>query len=263
MARRPGDTSSVGSYIYCVGYAEAFGPETPSFDASSVEGRGRPVRALVYGELAAIVSSCSLSRYDVNRENLIAHQRVVEEAMTLSDVLPASFGTIAADDAEVRESLLRRGYDELRRNLEDVRGCVELRLRVLWQRDVLFSEIAAESDEICALRDFLADQPPDTSYHERIRLGELTAIAVEAKRDQEARAILDELAPLAADVQLSQVGSDMVILSSGFLVERSQIPSFDAKVQAIDEAQSDRLAMRYAGPLPPYSFVDLDLGWKG
>jgi len=117
------------------------------------------VRTVEYGDLAAVVSDAQTTVYDVTRDNLMAHQRVVEESMGRSDVLPVAFGTVARDDYDVREKLLRRERDALHDHLAYVRGRVELGLKVLWSRDRLFSEIVAERDDIRSLRDRIAGRP--------------------------------------------------------------------------------------------------------
>ncbi len=253
------ESPRVGSYVYCVGYADALANGGSRLDTPGVEG---PVRAVSYGDLAAIVGDCSKSRVDVTRENLLAHERVVQEAMARSDVVPVAFGMVAASDDEVRLKLLDRGAEAIHEALEYVRGCVQLNLKVFWKREVLFSEIAAESREIRELRDYIAGKAEDATYYERIRLGELTAKAIEVKSDEEAQPILDELEPLAADAQTEPNTSEVQILNGAFLVEKSTVPDFDAKVQELGDAQADRLIFRYVGPLPPYNFADVDLSWE-
>lgn len=259
MSANPPESPRVGSYVYCVGYADALANGGSPLDVEGVEG---PVRAVSHGDLAAIVSDLSRPRLDVSRENLLAHERVLQEAMTRSDIVPVAFGTVAADDEEVRLKLLDRGAEEIRKALEYVQGCVQLNLKVFWKRDVLFSEITDESNEIRDLRDYVADKPEDATFYERVRLGELTAKAIEAKSDEEAQAILDELEALAADTQLDPSTSDLQILSGAFLVEKPTVQDFDAKVQAIGDVQADRFVFRYVGPLPPYSFADVNLSWE-
>ncbi len=252
--------SSTGTYVYCVGYARALAEGNPPFATPGIG--GNVVRTVEYADLAAVVSDSAQLRYDVSRENLGAHQHVLEEAMARADVLPVAFATVAAGDEEVQEKLLKRELDELHRNLDYIRGRVELGLRVLWNREQLFAEIVAENDEIRALRDSLAGQSPDTMYYERIQLGQLTEAAINHKRDAEAEAILDALQPLAVETRLNRNLADMMILNAAFLVDKAQIQAFDAAVQSLDEAHAGRLIFRYVGPLPPYSFVQVSVRWE-
>jgi hypothetical protein len=260
MSRTP--PPGTGTYVYCIGHAERFPHDSPPFASPGIGGRGDVVRTVEYADLAAIVSDSPEVRYDVSRENLMAHQRVLEEAMTRSDVLPVAFGTVAGSDREVEEKLLKREFDELHRYLEHIRGRVELGLKALWHQERLFSEIVAENDEIRALRDSIADRPPDAAYYDRIELGERTTAAINLKRDQEAESILEALRPLAVETRLNRNLTDMMILNAAFLVDKDRVQAFDAKVQALGEVQAERLLFQYVGPLPPYNFVNVSVGWE-
>jgi hypothetical protein len=220
------------------------------------------IRTVEYGDLAAVVSDAPLAAYTITRDNLMAHQRVVEASMRHADVLPVAFGTVARGDRDVREKLLRREHDELQDHLAYVQGRAELGLKVLWDRDVLFVEIVAERDEIRALRDRVARRPPDSAYFERIQLGELTNAAIGEKRGRDADAILEELRPLAVDVQENKLLTDLMILNAAFLVDRDRIQAFDAQVRQIGERNADRLTLQYVGPLPPYSFISINVSWE-
>ena len=253
--------SNTGTYIYCVARAQPFERDSSPFATPGIGGQEQ-VRILTYDDLAAVVSDSPQDQYDISRENLLAHQRVLIQALTRSDVLPVSFGTVAASDQEVQEKLLEREADDLHRSLEHVRGRIELDLKVLWNEERLFSEIVAENEDIRALRDRLAGQAPAATHYERIQLGELVAAALERKSAAEAAALLDALEPLAVETRVNKNLGDMMLLNAAFLVDRSQEQAFDTRVQSLGEAQAGRLIFQYVGPLPPYNFVDIELQWE-
>jgi hypothetical protein len=182
--------------------------------------------------------------------------------MTRSDVLPVAFGTVAESDQQVQERLLHGAADELHRALEAVRGRIELELKVLWNEERVFADIVAENDDMRALRDSLAGQPPEATRDGRIRLGELVAAALQRKSEAEAAALLEALKPLAVETRVNNNLGDMMLLNAAFLVDKSQEQAFDAKVQALGEAQAGRQIFQYVGPLPPYNFVDIRLRWE-
>jgi len=252
----------VGTYVYCVGSAEAFGPDRPALESQGVGGANVPIRTVAYGDLAAVVSDAQTTAFDITRDNLMAHQRVVEESLRHADVLPVAFGTVAQNDLEVREKLLRREQDGLHEHLAYIRGRAELGLKVLWNREHVFSEIVAERQDIRSLRDRLARRPPDSAYLDRIQLGELTDAAIADKRERDGDALLTALLPLAVDSRTNRLLTDMMILNVSFLVERDRIQAFDAEVQRLGELHADRLVFQYVGPLPAYSFVNISVSWE-
>src|ERR671936_1023522 len=120
-----------GTYIYCIAHAQPFEKNGSSlFATPGIGGRDKAVRLLTYDDLAAVVSDATRDDYNVTRENLLTHQRVITQAMTRSDVLPVSFGTVADSDQEVQELLLKRAFDDLHHHLALVQGRIELALKV-------------------------------------------------------------------------------------------------------------------------------------
>jgi hypothetical protein len=256
-------SSAPATYVYGVAPGEAFRNGSPPLRAPGIGGRGDRVRTIAFGDLVAVVSDVVGLRFELSRENLLDHQRVLEEVLSRSDVLPFSFCTVAGSDEEVRDQLLRGGYDALQEQLAYVRGCVELEVKVFWEPERLFTEIAEENEEVRALRDMVAFLPEDAAYGEKITLGQLTEAEIELKSNWEADGVLDVLSQYAVEVLLSPNLSDTMLLNAGFLVERSREAEFDAAVAAIAEAQAGRLVLHYVGPLPPYSFVNLAFQAEG
>jgi hypothetical protein len=251
-------SSPTGTYIYCIAYARPFEDERAPFHAQAVGGPQHPVRLLRFNDLAAAVSNAPARRLDIKREYLLAHEAVILEAMERSEVVPLRFGTIAKNDEEVIEKLLKGAFDTLHEQLEAIQGCVELDLKVLWNQERIFEEVVAEDDRIRALRGVIAN----AAINERIELGRLTSEAIAWKSDQEAQLLLDELEPLAVEVRLNRPLSDMMVLNAAFLVEKSRLADFDSSVSALGVAQEGRLIFRYTGPVPPYHFVDLSVRWE-
>lgn len=262
-ASAPSPATSGGTYIYCIARTGTLRQAPLGFRSPAVGGgTAGPVSAVLFDDLAAIVSRTAVKRYDISRENTLAHQRVVEEAMTHSEVLPVRFGTVAKSPEQVRDGLLRRRYGELHYYLHTVQDRVELGLKVYWQRAGLFNAIAEGNTRIAALRDAVGAQPPETTHYERIQLGQLVEAAMLRKRDEEAEAILEPLRPLAVEAKVNKILTDTMVLNAAFLVERSQEPAFDAQVNSLEAAWSGRLLFKYAGPLPPYNFVNIVVHWE-
>lgn len=248
---------AAGSYIYCIAPAQALARRRRPLKAASIGGQDMPLRVVTSDGLAAVVSDAPIAHFDITRQNLLTHERVIEDVMSRADVLPCSFGTVAASDEAVREDLLRPLHDELLSQLDHIRGHVELGVMVLWERERLFADITSEDARIRHLRDTLAAQPPDAAYYERITLGELVAASIEQRREREAAALLADLRPLTAELRVNKIINDMMILNAAFLIQRDRVPAFDAYIRELTETSAGRLIVRYAGPLAPYHFVDL------
>jgi gas vesicle protein GvpL/GvpF len=254
---------STAVYVYCVAPAASFASEGEHFSSPAIGGSGEPVRTVQYEDLVAVVSDSPNIRYTLRREYLDAHQRVLAEALARSDILPLSFGSVAKNDHQVREVLLKRQFDDLHRHLGDVRERLELDVRVFWEQEELFGEIVAEYDSIRELRETLAGSDPDATHFARIELGEMTEAAMREKSEEEAARILERLEPLAAETKINPEQTEAMVLNAAFLVDKQRKGEFDAAVQALTENSQGRLIVQYVGPVAPYNFVTLHVAWNG
>jgi hypothetical protein len=257
---QPQQFQSMGTYLYAVTYAQPFQGAGGGLQARGIA--GLPVRIVSHGDLAAIVSDSPSDQYDVTLDLVTAHEGVVEEAMQRSDVLPVSFGTVAASDQEVKERLLQSETNELHEQLQTVKNRVELGVKALWEQNFLFAQIVAEDPRIQALREQIVGTTPEQTYDVRLQLGELTDAAIQRRRQQDSQVILDAFSPLAADTRVNDIITDMMIVNAAFLVDKSQVQAFTAAVNNLQQATQGQAILQYAGPLPPYNFVRLTVHWE-
>ena len=239
-------------YVYGVVPASAAPPASTGIGGAKIE-------TITADGAAAIVSDVSGGDLEAGREELMIHAQVLEDALEAGVVLPMRFGAVMADADSVRHELLERHHDALMSQLAELEGKVELRLRAVFEETALMSEVVRDNAEVAALREALRGQDEDATYYERIRLGEMVAAAVEHKREAEAQEILDTLAPLALDVDTGDLGHERVALNASFLVERARIAEFDQAVDEIGRAREGRMRLKYTGPLPAHSFVELSI----
>jgi hypothetical protein len=218
---------------------------------------GAPLQEVKGDGVAALVSDLTDRELTLGREEMTTHARVLEEALQRGTVLPMRFGVVMAGEPAVKSHLLDAHGDELRRQLSELDGKVELRLRAVYDEPTLMREVVAEDQEIARLRESLRGTSEDASYYGRIQLGEMVAQAVERKREGDAAQILDALTPLALAVQVGEAANERIAVNASFLVERDRMAEFDAAVDDIGRVQADRMRLKYTGPLPPHSFVEL------
>lgn len=253
----PQTTTAEGKYLYCIIKGEA-GHE---FSSRGIGERGDPVQVVRGDGLAAIVSDSPIVEYESSRRNMMAHTRVLEEVMQDHTLLPVRFGIIAPDEGAVARQLCGAKAETLRTQLGRVEGRVELGLKAFWFEEVIFAEIVADNAEIRRLRDSLTGRSAEETYYERIRLGELIEGEMVRRRDADAARILDALRPLAVETQVSAPITDRMVVNAAFLVDHVGEAAFDAAVQALDAQLGKRMLFKVVGPVPPYNFVSLTIGW--
>ena len=220
-------------------------------DAINAEGlHDRPVRVVAHGAIGALTSEAGEDELVGRRRELLRHAEVIDHALEHGPVLPLQFGTLADDDADVVEGLLGPRQAELEALLDQVAGCVEVRLRGYYEEQAVLQEIVAEHPEL---------REVGTSMGERLRAGERIAQALEAKRDEDADAIITRLAPLARDVVQEAPAVEMMAVNAAFLLDEGSLSRFDDAVRAVGSELESRMRLKYVGPVPPASFVDLTL----
>lgn len=251
-----------GKYIYCVIGSD----EEKGFGPMGIGGRGDEVFSIPFKDIAAVVSDSRVKEYPISRENMLAHQKVMELLMRSYTVLPVKFGTIAKGNAQrgpserIRREVLDRRYNELHDLLERMEGKVELGLKCLWTNmESIFAEIVEEQSDIRRMKQKIAQGRPVKIRDRRITLGEKVKNALDRKREREEAEILKVLRPLYQDIQSGNVFGDSMVTNTSFLVARDKVGQFDAVLNQISSANNGRMKYKYVGPVPPCNFVELTI----
>lgn len=228
-------------------------------EALSVTGvEGSTVSTVEHNKLAALISPLKGRELRAARE-VRAHLSVLEQASESATVLPVRFGTVLDGEQAVRERLLQPNAAQLEAMLEQLAGCVQMTVKGDYDEEAVIREIVSASPPLRALNDRVRQLPEAAAYYERLRLGEAIAAAVQQRRDADAQRALDVLEPAALGAQPEAVAAPHEAFSLSFLVRRSDRERFDRGVDNLVGELGDRVAIRYVGPLPPYSFAQGEL----
>ena len=178
-----------GKYIYCIiasDYDVNLGP-------IGVGGRGDLVSAIGFDGLCMVVSDHPLSRFVVNPENMMAHQKVIEAVMKeFRSVLPIRFGTIAATPDEIR-NLLNRRYSEFMELIKQFENKIEVNVRGTWKNiGLIYNEIDKEHEELQKIRAEIEKQDDSEKRNLQIKVaGNLIANALVEKKSEETENIIN------------------------------------------------------------------------
>jgi hypothetical protein len=173
--------------------------------------------------------------------------------------IPMRFGIVMDSEDLVRTELLVRHAPEFADLLRKLDGHVQMTVRAFYAEDALLRDVSEGDPEIVRRTAAIQELSELESRQERIELGELIAQRVTARREQDEHALVDQLSPFATEVRVDPPGSDRVALNAHLLVRRDRRSALDAVVGVLGDALKGYLALRYIGPLPPYSFADLSL----
>jgi hypothetical protein len=226
-------------YLYGITRAGEVPRRLANHGVSLVEADGR----------AAIVSKSEAGPLRATRKNLLAHADTVEEIHAGRLVLPTRFGTLLDDEDAARELL---ALPEIEQLLEAHADHSELTLKGTYEDSVL----AEVSEPLEPLRETYRRSP---TMENGVALGEAVTEALQARRARDVDAVLSRLRPLVVDVVVSEPVGELGALDLALLVRRDAVDAVSAALDDVAAALSPPLHLRLVGPLPPYSFVTVDL----
>ena len=243
-----------GKYIYCIIGTK----QERNFGPIGIGGRGDEVLTIGYSDLSMVVSNHPLTKFVVNRENLLSHEKVIEEVMKEFDsVLPVRFGTIASNSDEIR-NLLDRRYREFKNALRDMDHKIELGVKGIWKNmDIIFKEIVEENKEIQKLKQKIQNDSSKNNVKLKIEVSRLVQEALAKKKEKEAERVVDILRRISFDCKRNKTITDEMFMNAAFLVDKGREKEFDNIMDDLGEEYKERIKFMYAGPLPVFNFVNI------
>lgn len=244
-----------GKYIYGIIATE----EATNFGPIGIGGTQDEVVTVGTGGLGAVISNSSLDGHAVSKESVVNHIRVIETVAKRFTILPMQFSTVAESTDEIL-ALLEDRNRELRNLLKDMDGKVEVGIKILW-KDMkgIYEEIARENRKIRELKTRAAGGSKQALIH----AGELVEMALEEKKAVEGGGYLRPLKKVSVDCREEERRTDEMVLNTTFLLDRDWVGEFDARIERINVKHARRILVKYVGPMPPFSFVNLEMPWNG
>ena len=216
-----------------------------------------------YNSISAIVTDAPMKTYEPDQKGLLSHNSVLDEVIKLYTVIPMRFGTIARSEDEVK-GLLRNTYSVLRDRLSKIKDKVEFNLAINIDEGPVLKEIIGNNKEIRDLRDKLISQGAgaDRQSHpvdmgDKILIGQMIAEEVTKYKAGIIKAIDAALKPYYS--RFKPLTKKDALANIAFLVRRNHIKQFESAIYKLGDKYGDRLKFKYAGPLAPYSFVEMNM----
>ncbi len=245
-----------GRYLYCIieeNEPKAFGP-------LGIGGRGDELVSVACDDLACVVSSSPIIKYRVMREHTMAHYRAIERVMEKYAVLPVRFSTIAENDEEIIEKILRPRHDEFKRLLHWISGKESVEVRASWTNmNAVFQELVQESHSLQALKAKAAAKAVAAAYYDHIEIGKTVQAMVKEKRSTTAAQILEALKPHACEARdnSQNLYADQSICYLVFLIENGKTAAFDRTLEELRAAFRDRIKWTVNHRVAPFDFVTI------
>lgn len=218
-----------------------------------------PVYTVRFRDIAAVTSDIEKDVIKATAEDCLLHEKVLEEVMKDSTVLPFEFGTVAPDKEAVL-GLLKDNYSRIKKVIRDLKNKLEVNVRAVWTNmGKIFQEIVSENRDIALYKEMIAKKSLNETYEDRIKIGQLVAQALYVKKEREMDSIVSELKRESVGYVPGRVVGDNMIMSGAFLVKKANMARFESVLFKLGDKLNSRVDFRYMGPLPPYDFTDLKL----
>lgn len=240
-----------GKYLYAI--IREHRPR--EFGRIGIGERNDEVYTVRYKDISCVISNSPFRKYPVNRENCLAHQKVLEKVMEEHTILPVRYGVIAENLDHISEKLLKEHYEMLTDQLDRIKGKTELGLKVIWnEMQAIYQELVSENEELRKFGDAIRET---ATQDQRMRLGKMVEAALQAKKESEQKMILTPLKELASNSKDNFLMGEWMVINSVFLVDKNKMAEFDRKVNQMAEKHAVRTKFKYFGPVPPYNFVNV------
>ena len=244
----------MGIYIFC-------GIQTEwdeNLGKIEIEGETRELFTIRYKDSAMVAAEVPMKIYHPNKENLLMHQNAVSQVMKRNDtVIPVSFGNVfhSIEDVGV---LLENLYPQFETLFPEIKGKVELGLKVIGKKEWLESKVNGNA-QIEKLAKAVQGKTESASYYDRVQLGGAAQKIVTSLRQDAAMNVFEPLKELAVAAKTNDPTSEKMLLNASFLVDRDKEALFDQKVNEVHDKWDDKVEFSYSGPWPVYNFVNIRL----
>lgn len=250
--------TQVGCYLYALigsRKAEVFGPF-----GLGPGGGGHELFSIPYRDIAVCVSEYpGEGLIEATNENCLLHLKAIEALMKRYDLLPFQFGILAPSQESVLR-FLKLNYAKIRQTLARLKGKAEVEVQASWEpMEPIFKELLKESRAIARYKEQIAAKPPEATYKDRIVIGEMVAVALDEKKRKEAGPILDVLRRAALGISQRHLSTTPMLLNASLLLRKWDLPRFEKTLERLGKQHEGRIHFRYTGPLPPMSFIRMNL----
>ncbi len=223
-----------------------------------------PLSYLHRDGLTAVVSEIGAWGMTPAPRRLWQHEQVVEALMTDHSVLPVRFATIFPDEAAVLDRLDAFG-EVYQRDLDRLRGCVELSLRVirLWEpytggdgmAQGTYPELVASTQNGQNGRKGPAsDEKNGRTYDVARRSAALQRQSNRRRNESLGEIINRSLQPFVADHTMQIEETAGVLIKAAYLVSKENLGDMQQAVRRLMRAYPN-LHFLCTGPWPPYHFI--------
>jgi hypothetical protein len=240
-------------------------------ESTGIDG-SQPVSGLIVQDVAAVFSPVSIGEFvgDAARSHLeepawvlprvCRHERVIEEVMGRSSVLPVRFGSMFTSTRALRDLLERKGL-EISWFLNLLSDQEEWSVKCFADLDKSRGWLLSSDSEFAQKRGHAPSSPGARYFHERHlhlqadKKARQAALAAAEQIKNELKDHARKTCPLRLQPRNVSGRKEEMIFNWAFLLGRDGVTNFQAHVESVNATRREQgIEVELTGPWPPYSF---------
>jgi hypothetical protein len=215
---------------------------------------GGKVYAIVYRDIAAVVSDYPVTEIKALRRNLSPYHLTIRRVSEECTTIPAKFGQVAAGADKVRR-VLEANYDEIKEELARLQGKVEMGLKISWTVENVFEYVVGKSRELRELRDRLLRRSASLTRQQQIEVGAFAFNKLNEMRGDIRERVITLLQDSIEEVEIADPTEEKLVMHGAFLVRKGRQKDFTEAAQKVAGLLGQDYAVKVDGPWVPFSFV--------
>jgi hypothetical protein len=236
-------------YLYCIS------KKIESSELSAVGIEGAPVKIVEWKNFSCVVSDTDFGEKELSKDSALAHEKVLEDVMRISPIVPISFGHVAKSEDEIKSKLLETHHNKLSEYLEYLEGKIGLSLKAFWfDLNPVLREIADNSSEIKRIKAKGKVTREDAMY-----AGEIAAKLLGKTREDIEEDIAEFFKDITVEYKKCNLFGEQMITNLAFLINEGDLNKFDKNMNKYEDKLGSNVKLKYTGPVPPYDFVRLNI----
>ena len=228
-------------YVYCLAESiEALAAPVAGISGASVE-------LINVQDFSLLVSRFAEESAPVTRENVLTHDNVIRSVLNETTPLPFRFGSVVTE--QQLDSYLNTHRADLKAKLTQVRGCVEMSVKIIWNTDQVEFKESADAGG------------PGARFLEEKRREILGGERRTAEAKHVAAWLQEQVGTYVRQEAISLCPTEKLIVAAAHLVSREQITEYR---DCLADARKTRPELHFlvSGPWPPYTFSNIELEVK-
>lgn len=191
------------------------------------------------------------------------HEKIIEEIMKDTTVLPFKFGTVFQSEENV-EKLLKEHNTEFKQIIEDLDGKEEWGLKIYCNLTKFKESLAKENERIQDLDRQIASVSEGKAYLLKKKKEELIKEIISQKISEYTQDSFTRLKKVCLEAKINKIlpkevteREDEMVFNAAYLVNKNRIKDFENVLSYLKTKYSNKgLTFDYTGPWPPYNFCN-------